>query len=305
MGLLLNNKNSKITILKVNHSVGRSIHNNLIIPEPDISKSHSSIYWFKNQWYVKDNSSNGTLLNGELLIHESRKIKKGDVLQFGKNKNSQYTFKADHFPSSYLNNVLTNDVIVLKNGAHHPNEEPVVSFFKLNDSDWVIDDGEKEQPMFNGKIYNFCDQEWVFVTNEPIEDTLIYQDTVPKLLFEFIPNHDQENIKLIISNQNIKYDLGERVHNHLLFLLAKEKIKDIENKIQQNLSGWISMDSIVDVLKKELGQPNIDQYYVNIMIHRIRKQLSKDLPFTSNLSDLIERNNGKLRFRYDNISISI
>lgn len=304
MGLLLNKSNQSIAVLRLNHSIGRSKHNKLAIPEPDVSKSHASLYWFKDDWYIKDHSSNGTLCNGELIVHESRKIKKGDILQFGKSDTTLFELIEHHLPSSYLQNSTSpENIIVLKNGTHYPSENPTVSFFRLNNYSWCIDNGVEEQHLINGKTYQFCDEDWVFVENEPLEDTVVHKEINDTLIFEFSLSHDQESIRLILSSLDTKYDLGKRVHNHLLLILAREKLKDIEAEQQANVCGWVCMDSVVKILRKELMQPNIDQYSINIMIHRVRKQLSKGLPFNTNISDLIERNNGQLRFRYNNIII--
>lgn len=312
MGVLLNkaNKNESTLslidtiVLRLNHTIGRAKHNRLVISEPEVSKSHATLYWFNQGWYLKDHSSNGTLLNGQLIVHEAKKVKKGDVLQFGKSEQTMFVLEAHHAPSSFLFCVSNPESkLVLQEASHYPKENPEVSFFRINNTFWYIDDGVKEQQLVDGNVYPFSGEDWEFVENEPLEDTLIYKESNQNLLFQFSLSSDQENIRLVLSDKDTKCDLGQRIHNHLLLILAREKANDNNDGVEEGLSGWVDMDTVVKKLRKELMQPNIDQYYINLMIHRIRKQFSKDLPFETSIADLIERDNGKLRFRYNNIDI--
>lgn len=305
MGLLTEKVTKRIVILKPVNAIGRGKHNELVLSEPDVSKSHASLYWSKEKWYLKDHSTNGTLINGELVNKESRGVKKGDVIQFGKNHDTVFTIESDLSPCSYLHDVKNEqELILLDHTPYFPINAPRVSFFKMRNENWYLDDSNNEQLLTHNQEYSFCNKIWRFIENEPLEDTLIYKEQNECLMFNFVLSPDYEQVRLVLSNDETSCDLGQRVHNHLLLILAREKLGDLDSGQKPNLSGWISMDYLINRLRKELVQPNIDQYYINIMIHRIRKQFSIDLPFQTKVSDLIERNNGKLRFRYNNVKIN-
>lgn len=64
-------------------TLGRKSDNNVILKDPFISKRHLQIVEDEENYYLEDlNSSNGTLLNGE-IIHDVIKLENNDRIKVG------------------------------------------------------------------------------------------------------------------------------------------------------------------------------------------------------------------------------
>jgi pSer/pThr/pTyr-binding forkhead associated (FHA) protein len=63
-------------------TVGRSQENDIVIPDPNVSRKHARLSRADNRFVVEDlGSTNGTLLDGAPIDHE--RIESGDELTFG------------------------------------------------------------------------------------------------------------------------------------------------------------------------------------------------------------------------------
>lgn len=64
-------------------SVGRGPTNSVVVRDSFASQEHALIIWRSGQWWLEDrNSSNGTLLNGE-VVREPVVVSSGDVIGIG------------------------------------------------------------------------------------------------------------------------------------------------------------------------------------------------------------------------------
>ncbi len=129
-------------------SVGRSVGNDIIIQEIDISRRHIAMLWRKGQFWVKDNGSrNGTFLNGERL-RQPQPLKYKDVLRLGASVQLQLVQRSD----------LPAAVEVISTGEIGTgNDEQTTIPFALNKRDWR--EGTRELPSrmqegeLNGHIF--------------------------------------------------------------------------------------------------------------------------------------------------------
>ena len=65
--------------------IGKAAHNNIVLSDATVSNSHAIIVARDNCYTIVDlDSRNGTFVNGERLGAESRTLKHGDKIQFGK-----------------------------------------------------------------------------------------------------------------------------------------------------------------------------------------------------------------------------
>lgn len=65
-------------------SLGRSLGNTVVIPDPYISSNHLRIFKDQDSYYVEDlQSSNGSYLNSKELIGQ-RVLKSGDIISLGR-----------------------------------------------------------------------------------------------------------------------------------------------------------------------------------------------------------------------------
>ena len=64
-------------------TIGRTAGNDLIVPDPTVSRFHARLVFHNGQWYLEDlNSSNGAFVNG-IRIHRPAPLMEGDELRLG------------------------------------------------------------------------------------------------------------------------------------------------------------------------------------------------------------------------------
>jgi len=86
--------------------IGRSMTNDIVIVEPEMSRDHLRLTLGGAHYRVEDlGSTNGTMLNGE-LIHEPHALKPGDVIQIGTMVELRYTNKPDTLRSHMKTDTL-------------------------------------------------------------------------------------------------------------------------------------------------------------------------------------------------------
>ena len=114
---------------------------------------------------------------------------------------------------------------------------------------------------------------------------------------------DEEQIISKIAINDLELDLGNRVFNHLLLYLIREKQKDLSFGVTDTSCGWVYMDDLNKAMSKELLK-EVDAYYINTLIHRLRKFLMKLKPYGFLFANIIERKKGQLRFGLSKFEIN-
>lgn len=85
MGILKRLADEELIELRPAHSVGRTAVDNDLVPAPDdtrVSRWHARLCWELTHWRLRDMSTNGTALNGEVVRHDDRELREGDSLVF-------------------------------------------------------------------------------------------------------------------------------------------------------------------------------------------------------------------------------
>jgi len=96
--------------------VGRSTECDIVIVEPEMSREHFFIALTDRGYHIQDkDSTNGTILNGEKLVHqEVQLLKPGDVIQVGELIFFQFTNSPEKFASDVPTDIITtHDATVL------------------------------------------------------------------------------------------------------------------------------------------------------------------------------------------------
>lgn len=295
----IKNFTTKVSIvLRTQHNFGRNKHCNTCMVQKDISKSHATIYWKGSNWYLKDHSKNGTLVNGELIVNTTLKLAKGNLIQFGQNKSTVWEIVDLEPPKSYLQSLYNqNKVMELsKSGGKSYDCMPEVVFYFTKDHKWKATEGNNTILLEHGKNYNFNNEEFVFVENELQDETIDYGYITSCAYFEFDLSDDEEYVNVKIVSNDLVLDLGGHVYNHLLLMLARKRQSDIHDGARLE-PGWINIEELAYGLGKELFK-QIDMYYLNLQIHRLRKKLIGLAPFGYLFSNVVERRNGKIRFAH-------
>ena len=161
--------------------------------------------------------------------------------------------------------------------------------------EWVCENEKGVYPLTNGDIIRHDRGLWQFFCDDPVDVTLT-KKIVKEIRFHFHVSMDEEHVFLRIQSDEDTIDLGERAHHYMLLTLARQRLKDAEEGLDQETQGWIETDRVADML-------GIDPSHLNIQIYRSRKQINDALSELQNPPHVIERRFGGLRFGYTGFQI--
>ncbi|BDD02685.1 FHA domain-containing protein [Aureibacter tunicatorum] len=304
MGIIKSTQSQRSFILHSQYTIGRDVNNMYRLHVSDVSRKHAVIFWEVGLWKLTDHSTNGTMLNGKHVNHETVELKVGDRIVFSNEIEDELTVMDLASPSSYLlashpdyRFIELRDQVVLSQES-----ELNYSLFLNKDQSWVLDNCDEEVVLRHGEKYNIMHCEYEFFENNSLEETVKNNDIASQACFEFMLSYDEENVFSKIKINDLTMDLGGKVFNQLLLLLARMKKRDMDEGIEESASGWVAVSDLERMLGKELFK-DVDVYYINILIHRLRKFLTELKPYGYLFANVIERRKGKLRFNFSRFEI--
>jgi len=303
MATLLNLHTSEKVQLLALHTFGRkSGSSNTLLYNSEASRLHAVIMWDGKNWFLKDSSANGSYLNGRHCQTAAKvALEKGDTLQFGSLQGEVWQVDCVAAPQSMLlpldvNSKAGKEAITLVDIAALPSEQsPEVTLFLSPKGAWVCETQEGISVLEEGDLVKTSEGCWHFVDARPNAETVELSVTgensspVPEFFFEVSQN--EEHVDLSFSCDQQYYKLGQRSHHYLLLLLARERLKHQEQGIKEEDQGWIDKG----LLRRMTG---LNEYHMNMQVHRLRKQFIQALPPTQIMAPLVERRRGELRFSF-------
>lgn len=298
MASIVNSVTKELVILTPHYVFGRNpVIANTHLPQVDISQSHSSVFWARDGWYLRDHSRNGTLIDGELVRQSTRKLIKKHVIQFGSDESTRWEILDLEPPGPYLKSLRRKDEVIklLPVTALNNQDQHEAAIYYLPEKGWVFEKGGDSSSLSHGSKIVFQDDEWEFVSNGDIEETLDLGKIVNHAYFLFQLSQDEEHIRLqlVVSDEQI-IDLGSRSHNYMLLALSRCRLTDQLPGITPEEQGWVQVSSLVKDLSREMRK-EIDMYFLNLQIFRLRKQLAETVSFGYAFSNVIERRAGEIR----------
>lgn len=300
MASLINLYTNEKVLMNVYHQFGRALLNDTLMEFPDISRKHATIFWDETGWKILDHSKNGTIIDQKPLHQGSMDLRRGNIIQFGSNKSSSWKVLDAKAPCSYLKSASQRNQFIELNSnlMLWPHEgDPDVSFYKATDTLWRADLGSEIVDLKNKMHLNFCSDEWIYVENQILTRTSDLNDISKHacFIFNISPNEEEVSVKIEINSLHI--NLGERVYHHVLLKLVMQKYLDAQKGYDPEKQGWLMLEQITDYLRKELLM-DVDEYYLNVQIHRLRKRLAELSPYGCIFASIIERKNGEIRFNH-------
>jgi hypothetical protein len=298
MASIINAVTKELVILTPHYVFGRNpAIANTHLPQGDISQSHSSVFWARDGWYLRDHSRNGTLIDGELIRQSTRKLMKKHIIRFGSDESTQWQILDLEPPTPYLKSVKRKDEVIKLSAvtelSHQDHHEAAIYY--LPEKGWVFEREGITSNLSHGSKIVFQDDEWEFVSNGDIEETLDLGNITSNAYFLFNLSNDEEHIRLqLVMSPDEIIDLGSRSHNYLLLALSRAKLSDQLLDLPTEEQGWRQVDALVKDLSKEMGK-DLDMYFLNLQIFRVRKQLSETLSFGAAFTNVIERRAGEIR----------
>ena len=300
MGVIKKCHSEEYALLNAEHLIGRnSLIVHTVISQKDVSKSHGTIFWGNGIWNLRDHSRNGTLINGQHRHQETLSLKKGTVMQFGSDPETKWELIDSSPPTSYLRSTTHQNRILslmMRDGIPFPDDDDI-SFYFTGDHRWRAEQAGKVIDLQDGTTLNWKDEAWVFVENDIMDDTEDYGVIVSSSYFRIELSADEERITVKVMGKDWALDLGERVHHYLLLALVRKRLLDRGQGYASADQGWLLMETLMKDMSKEFLK-EVDEYQVNLQIHRLRKQLVKLQPYGYLFSSIIERRRGELRFAH-------
>ena len=304
MATIINLLTKNPIYLHIQHTLGRGSDNATKINVPDVSSRHATIFWQENQWFVKDHSLNGTLVNKKFTHQKTVKLSQGSIIKFGRDFSSEYKVSNLAAPKSYLVSLTSSQQFILEKEYYAlPNEKRPVVELLLADGVWQLKKDSKSHFLEDRQTFEVAGQRWMFVRNKSTEDTIDYGKLKNQALFIFTMSTDQERVRVQIEMGENLMDLGERTYNHMLLILARKRLEDSKIEYPPKDQGWMMMEQLTAMLSKEELR-EVDQYHINVRIHRIKEQLLKLQPYGSQFVNVIERRKGEIRFNHEKIKIN-
>lgn len=262
-----------------------------------VSRIHAAINWQDGYWFFNDYSKNGTIVNGKLVQKSGLKVSSGDTFKFGPDETNHWQITDDSPPLSYL---ISSSNAIISLSANQKNSLPWPgAFIKYQyDSGWWMQDRSQRVLLQAGEKISYSGESWTFIENEVISATIDDQVELSLAFFCFNLSADEEHINMSLTVRGVEMNLGERAHNYLCLSLARKRVEDMSLGYQKADQGWFNTEDLLRDLSREL-QREVDEYYVNLQVHRVRKLLSETKPYGMLFSEILERRKNEIRFAHD------
>jgi len=87
-----------------------------------------------------------------------------------------------------------------------------------------------------------------------------------RVTLSFSTSKDQEYVRIRLVSDGLNVDLGARLHNFLLLVLARRRLADAAEGLVDTSCGWIYTDDLAH-------DPSMTPLRLNLDVHRIRRHL--------------------------------
>jgi len=304
MATLLNKQTGEKITLVAQHIFGRHPDaSNTVLLSEDVSRMHAVIFWEGEQWILKDTSTNGTFINGKMLIRgEKNRLNQEDKINFGSTLSDTWELLNSDAPKCMLTPLKAGlPTIELDSIIALPSENaPEVTLYLTAEGQWICESPIGTNRLESGDLVGTHENMWRFIDANPtVETRTIEKKPVASphnIEFFFHVSQNEEHVSLTLKIDTQKFELGERTHHYLILVLARQRLADKAKKLTEREQGWVNKG----VLSGMLG---LSEDHINIQIYRFRKQITSALPKSLVLHQTIERRTGELRFAHSVIQI--
>jgi hypothetical protein len=306
MAYLIDEQKLQKIFLKSYHTIGRYKFNvDTFIDSPGVSRHHAIIELANNKWLIRDVSTNGIWLNDNKIDKNlPYQLSQNDKIDFASPGQNSYVVGSLNNECQYLvSQSNSQNVIEITDQLILPNESDasyIIYFDKLLNY-WFLEDlnNNDKQALYDGGLVSLYNEQWLFYSANTAAVTkhIECKRKVQSCSLIINVSQDEESTQLSVKANDHTIDLGTRTHHYLVLLLARTRIEDKNANLESTQQGWMYRDDLV----KALG---IQTNHMNIMVHRIRKQLSEiEHDGMDELNYLIETDNGKVRLNCQEITI--
>jgi hypothetical protein len=275
MGLLYERSTGKRCWLESEHAVGRALTCALRLTASNVSAQHAVVRWAGDVWEIKDlGSRNGTFVDGaRLKPGEDVRLHAGVTIAFG-HPDAAWELIDDEPPSIMAIPLNGSEPAHLQNGliALPSAEDPHATIFRARDGAWMVElPDQLPFELEDGQVVDLDGRTWRFCASESASKTSRAQSHLPTVVkhlhLAFAVSRDEEHVQLEVTWGGRKVDVGSRLHNYLLVILARRRLQDADAGFPEPACGWVDQE--------DLGpDPSMAPAQLNISVFRIRKQFA-------------------------------
>jgi hypothetical protein len=261
-------------LLEPEYLIGRVAICSLRLTEAQVSAQQALLRWAGGRWELRDlGSRNGTFVDGvRLNPGENHPLHRGARLDFG-TQNQPWEFVDDAPPSVMAVPLGGGDPILLEGDfiGLPSGDDPRVTIYRGPEG-WLLEQSESVVALSHLQTFQVDSAVWRFCCPEGVHQTEAMGARVPLLELEdlelvFSVSSDEEHVQLRARSRERDFDLGDRNHNYLLLMLARQRLADRHAGELESACGWIYQD--------EFGHdPTLAAPQLNVDIFRIRKQFA-------------------------------
>lgn len=301
MGVIKKQNSDVHVLLNSEHLMGRNAYAvNTVVSGVEVSRIHARLLWQNQRWYLHDHSMNGTLVNKTHVSNSALPLNKGDLIKLGTNPETEWILINDDPPSSYFKAIQDpNEVRALFPRPGIPFlDHPELSVYFSPGNCWQLERAGTIVDLEDGVTLHFEDMDWNFYENGiQFRTPPSKQAFLANSYFVFTLSEDEERIHLAIKSSNWELDLGERIHHYMLLALVRKIAADHEVGVSGENQGWMEVADLIYDMSREFRK-EMDEYKVNLQLHRFRVQLKAGEPYGYWFTDCITRRKGRIRFAY-------
>lgn len=269
MGTLKESATGVEVLLPTSCLIGRGAHAVIRLDRLEVSNEHATLRWVSDHWEVRDlGSKNGTFkADLRLAPGGATPLALNDRVRFG--NDSEWYLSDVSAPTMLALNLTTGATLCAASECLClPNErDPVLSAFRDVSGHWVLETDTEQRAVSHGEVV-ICDgEQWKLLLPDGVTDTAESRAAqASRVGLRFGVSSDEEHVALEVDLGATVTALPARTHHYLLLTLARLKQGDLEAGVAASDAGWVH----VDKLARMLGN---DSSYVNLCVHRLRRQL--------------------------------
>jgi hypothetical protein len=252
--------------------VGRELHCLIQVEHPRVSREHALISWSGGAWTLRDlGSRNGTWVGQERVAPgQELTLRPGDPLTFGDPSAGTWLLEEPSAPGAVALRLsdgravaAVGDLLQLDDPDGHVH----ATLLRDATGDWVIEEEERCRVVREGELLE-AGGPWRLMLPVDVGLTLGAESTLrlPALRLCFEVSRDQEHVRLELEQGGQRRDLGEKTHWFVLYVLARERLKDQHGA--EHDQGWLDMDRLARLTC-------IDRRSLDTYLSRCRKELAE------------------------------
>jgi len=304
MASLRESATGNLVPLEPEHVVGRALTCALRLMPRYVSAQQTLLRWAGKCWTVRDlGSSNGTYLDGTRIPPgEECALQRGSRVAFG-DLEAEWEL-VDDGPPHVMAVPLDGGAPQIMEGellALPTPEDPRGTIYRGPTGGWVLEELDGSVlPLAHFVVFPCAGRIWRFCCGEVADKTIRGSPSptpfrVRNLELTFKVSLDEEHVSIHVRCDDSRFEVGERAHNYLLLILARQRLSDAAAGLPDTACGWID--------REDLGHdPRMASPVLNLDVFRIRRQFA--LKGVVDAAALVERRPRELRIGTGKIAIT-